>query len=194
MATKELTIEEFMQVMKQMPNRWDRQFAKFCLGLATGVRKEAISNIGKTFGKTTRQNSMGRGVAGVRGMLAGSVQVAVVGNWPGVTIGGPGVPYAAIHEFGGKIAPVNVKYLTIPADPRYVGRRAREFDDLSFVMSGGKAFLISRRNKVIAYVLRDKRHPVKMPPRPYLAPAMETVGNSVETAKQAYKLLNGVVE
>lgn len=44
-----------------------------------------------------------------------------------VTIGSKGVPYAAIHEFGGIIRPMNSRALTIPIAPWAKRHRASDF-------------------------------------------------------------------
>jgi phage gpG-like protein len=184
-----MTVQEFIASMKTMNKGLDRQFAKFTLYVATGVRREAIRNAQRTFNKTQRVNSRGGSVAGVRGGLAGSIQLGIVGRWPGVTIGSPTVPYAAIHEFGGVIR-AKKRFLTIPLDPLFQGRRAREFSTLGFVRVRGNLFLVDKLTGVFAYLLKPS---VRMPARPYLAPAMETIANAPDTEAQAQKLFGGLI-
>lgn len=45
-----------------------------------------------------------------------------------LTVGTRGVPYAAIHEFGGVIRPVRARWLTIPIAPWAKYRRASDFN------------------------------------------------------------------
>ena len=190
MTSQVTSISQFMAILKDMPKNFERQMGRFTEGIATQVSKEAIRNAQRTFGRTQRTNSRGGDLARSRGGLSGSIMLAVVGRWPGVTIGSPTVPYAAIHEFGGVITPKNSRYLTIPMDPYFQGKRAREFN-LSVVPLRGKLYLVQRDTGIFAYILRDQ---VRMPARPYLRPAMETVKNSSETFASAEKLLGGLVQ
>jgi len=95
-----------------------------------------------------------------------------------VQAGGPGVPYAAVHELGtvgkgGEIPSIVPKpprqWLTIPQKDAYVGRRAGEFKgELFFIKAGTIAFLIERQTGDAAYLLVRR---VDIKARPYLAPA-----------------------
>ena len=93
-------------------------------------KENARRNFGRGIGKTAR-------TAGRSGNLRESISISrVSGSEIIVKAGREGVPYAAVHELGtqGKggpiptITPKNSKWLTIPIQAGYVGRRAREFD------------------------------------------------------------------
>lgn len=86
----------------------------------------------------------------------------------GVDIGSFGVPYANIHEFGGRITPKGRKFLTIPQERAFIGRSALNFD-LSFGRLDGKPYLFTKQ-KTAAYRLVRQ---VTIPARPYLRPAFE---------------------
>ena len=86
----------------------------------------------------------------------------------GVLIGSFGVPYAAIHEFGGKINPKRRRFLTIPAEKAFVGRSALNFD-LKFGKLNQKPYLFTQQG-VGAYRLVRQ---VTIPERPYLRPAFK---------------------
>jgi len=93
------------------------------------------------------------------------------------TIGPVGVPYAAIHEFGGKILPKK-KFLAIPLSPVLGpdgGARAKPLDFLGrsrFATLNGKLFLMVKDgDKEEPYLLMKPS--VNMPARPYLRPALE---------------------
>jgi phage gpG-like protein len=192
MATKQTTIREFVMLLGTMSAGFDKQLLRFAHGVATDVRREAIRNGQRTFGMTARNNSRGKAIAPSRGKLVESIMLAVVGQLPGVTIGSPTVPYAAIHEFGGWVKPRNAKYLTIPQDPYFVGKRAREFDLSVVKTKSGKLFLVQKQTGIFAYLLR--REPVRIPPRPYLRPAMELVAGSDRTKLNAEKLLGAFIK
>lgn len=57
---------------------------------------------------------------------------------------------------GGRIRPVNKKFLTIPATAEAYGRRASEFADLRFVILGGRPALVRARQTRISIGGRRK--------------------------------------
>lgn len=94
---------------------------------------------------------------------------------------GSNVIYARIHEEGGEIKPVNVKYLTIPLPAAKtkagVARGgARSYDD-TFVKKSkaGNLIIFQKQGKQIVplFLLRDR--PIEIPERPYLMPALEAI-------------------
>lgn len=105
------------------------------------------------------------------GRLINSIRSKVTNE--GLTVGSYGVPYAAIHEFGGEIAARNARYLTIPMSAEFKGRSAREFSDLFVKRIGNRAYLV-RQNEggglQFCYMLRER---VTMPARPFMKPAVE---------------------
>lgn len=178
-----LTILQFVQALKEAENDFDRLSLQLAYMIADEVRAHAIRNVDKTFGKG-QFSGAGASVAaykkGASGALRNSIILEMVGRYPGVTAGGPGVPYAAIHEYGGTIVPKNVQWLTIPARPAYVGHRAKEFN-LHFVARGPRfAELLTDDTDAVAYYLVKK---VTIPPRPYMQPAIEEVTNEANMAK-----------
>ena len=86
----------------------------------------------------------------------------------GVEIGAFVVPYARIHEFGGRITPKARKFLTIPQERAFVGRSALNFD-LSFGRLDGKPYLFTQEGRAAYRLVRQ----VTIPERPYMRPAFE---------------------
>lgn len=93
------------------------------------------------------------------------------------TIGPVGVPYGAIHEFGGTILPKK-KFLAIPLDPvkgpdGVARAKPLDFRGRSrFAVLNGKLFLMVKEGDTwTPYFLMKPS--VKMPDRPYLRPALE---------------------
>lgn len=105
-------------------------------------------------------------------------------------VGGGGVgevPYASIHEHGGVIRPKNGKWLAIPVGPALKGGKnggagmwPRDIPDLHYLeLHAGRKAMLAKR------VGRGKRaqlqpwfilvRSVRMPTRPYLAPAVDAV-------------------
>ena len=84
----------------------------------------------------------------------------------GVLIGSFGVPYARIHEYGGRILPKRRRFLTIPQEKAFIGRSALNFD-LNFGRLGGKPYLFTKDGTAAYRLVRQ----VVIPERPYLRPA-----------------------
>jgi phage gpG-like protein len=159
-------------------------------GMASDLKKKTQGNIKEIFNNTARANFAGKAVAGSKGSLMNSVALIMGERHADVEVGGLGVPYARIHEFGGIIRPRRTKYLTIPAEPRWVGKRAKEFGGLldyelvededgkfrpALVLAAdlpvkGKRKVIKRDSVVFWLVKR-----VQMPARPYLKPAFDLI-------------------
>jgi phage gpG-like protein len=143
------------------------------LDLQNQLRNKVIENIGKTFGNKTKASSGYK--SGRSGNLKNSVQVMQKSDfaWK-LTVGSAQVPYAAIHEYGGEIRPKKAKWLTIPMDDAAIGHYAREFENLTFVLSKkkeGTAYLFSDAH-LLMYLLVKK---VRMPKRPYIQPACDEI-------------------
>lgn len=172
--------------------------------LSSAIRVQVIKNADATFNKTQRENSKGKAQAGSKGSLRNSVSIIADNGRFGVQVGGPSAPYAAIHEYGGIITPKNAKYLTVPAGPKYVGKRAREFD-LQFIQfkSGAKALVLKsaleilagRKNvggklpkDAVAFWLRDS---VTMPKRPYIEPAIQEVLSNAKWVSRIVQTTGG---
>lgn len=152
--------------------------ATYVLGRAKEYAKQNFTGRGP--GKTARTK-------GRSGSLMRSIQMARLGDTSFVvTAGGPGVPYARVHELGtvgkGGVLPTIVpkpprKYLTIPLLGKYVGRRATEFDLNFFKSKNGKFAFLSDNRGNLAYLLLKR---VDIPARPYLEPAAKDVGKQTD--------------
>lgn len=159
-----------------MQNEMDQSRIKqerLLFDIASYVTRQAKQHCKENFGRGIGRTARTRGRSGA---LMNSIRMARVDNSSVmVTAGGNGVPYAAIHEHGGVVKPVNVNWLTIPRFPKYVGRRAREFA-LHFEQ---------RKNSKVAWLVDDHRNyayllvkRVTIPARPYLEPAVNDVSNN----------------
>jgi phage gpG-like protein len=147
------------------------------------AKAHAKTNFGRGIGRTAR-------TAGRSGALMRSISMARLNDKQIiVTAGGEGVPYAGVHEMGTKgkggtlpsIVPKPPrKWLTIPINSDYVGRRAKEFDLVFFKKNERLAFLADREDK-LAYLLLKK---VDIPPRPYLQPAAAEAGKDAEIKRR----------
>lgn len=94
-----------------------------------------------------------------------------------------GVPYAAIHEYGGTITPKSAKNLTIPTDNnrRADGSAIMTAKELfssgkSFVRNG-TAFMTESKGKIVPMFLLRKS--VKIPARPYIRPALAATKDDI---------------
>jgi phage gpG-like protein len=96
-----------------------------------------------------------------------------------VSVGPRNVQYAAIHEFGGTIRPVNAKYLAIPVTKaaRYAGSPRRFGGKLHAQMVAGGGALVDE-NGDIQYALKKS---VTIPARPYVRPAVDEHGMDAVT-------------
>jgi phage gpG-like protein len=99
-----------------------------------------------------------------------------------VTLGSYGLPYGAIHEFGGLIK-AKKKWLTIPNHPTSKGLRVRNYPKKLFRprnKTGGFYNVLAfqkkkatKKNKAVIQVVYALKKSVKIPPRPYLALALQ---------------------
>lgn len=192
------TMQQFFRELAQVEDDTKRAVMRFQFELATKIAEQTQDNIKRVFGEKkdskarSEITSMSRGrTARTQGRGGGLMRsVALTGEAGGkisVTVGGLGAPYAVIHEFGGRIR-AKKRFLTIPLGPKYVGKRAREFD---LVMDEdddwGLVLRENTRRGKIAYLLRRS---VNIPARPYFKPAVDSVtqGDS-ELRKMMIKLL-----
>ena len=171
------TLKHLTDDLTELGNGGVRKIIKKVL-VAGSLRAEAQAKLNATSG----------GLNARTGRLRASIQ-AGVHEQPGHTEmflraggnvkGGAQVKYARIHEYGGIVTPKNSKYLTIPVGPALTGAgvnriSARDVPGLTFARSaGGKLMLGKSKGKrgefEVWYLLRTS---VKIPPRPYLGPAM----------------------
>jgi phage gpG-like protein len=168
----EMSLQKFIKLMASETDDLQRRIMQFQFELGTKIRERMILNADSQFGKV-RGKPWSRPVSGA---LRRSIQMQAEDRQIVITAGGPGVPYAAIHEFGGVIKPRRRLWLTVPAKEKYVRRRAREFA-LQFIeiKPGRLAALIDPRAPVgdqVAYWLVKR---VTIPPRPYFVPAVRQV-------------------
>ena len=123
---------------------------------------------------TTRLNvRTGRLRASIQGTVeqdgGGSFSIVLRAGTPD----GGRVPYARIHEEGGTIRPKRGRFLKIPVGPALTGAGVSRLPpgrngDFRFVPTPRGGVLVGRDGKVW-YVLRRE---VRIPARPYLAPAL----------------------
>lgn len=159
-------IDKFEKTMRM-------KMLQLSLDFQNQLRNKVIENIGKTFGKQNKGTSGYK--SGRSGNLKNSVQVMQKSDfaWK-LTVGSAQVPYAAIHEYGGVIEQKKAKWLTIPMADEARGHYAREFENLTFVLSKKKedtAYLFSDAH-LLMYLLVKK---VRMPARPYVQPACDEI-------------------
>lgn len=212
--TVSASMQQFVADLRACESRIERSILQFQYQLGIAVVKQTQLNIRRTFGKgqqmpdyparqaiTERVYGRSARRSGRGGGLHGSVMLEYEGRSVSVSVGGPGVPYAAAHEQGATITPRTAKYLTIPYNPPFAGTRAREHD-LKFargvIVNGepiGAALLlrgahVGRDGSVfesqVAFVLRKK---VTIPPRPYFEPAVLAVTRGPEMRQRMMTLL-----
>lgn len=174
------------------------QFGAALARLGTeGVRQAAVATaeeVGLRVVREAKLNLSGRVLRVGSGRLRASAQstVSVTGEKVETVarVGGGGVgevPYAAIHEHGGVIRPKRGRFLAIPMGPALKGGREggagmwpRDIPGLRFIpiKGGAQGMLVKRMGKgknagfvPWFHLVRQ----VRMPKRPYLAPAVETV-------------------
>lgn len=100
---------------------------------------------------------------------------------------------AAIHEYGCDIKPVRAKYLTVPCNPKAVGKKAGDFRNLFFhELDDGSKWLVRRkgRNK-LEFMFALMTH-VKIPERSFLRAGFDKCHKKV--LKKAERLLPLVME
>lgn len=200
------SIRRFIQELEQVRDKTLQAMMRFQLELGIKIQAQTQDNIKATFGRgrgprselTQRAYGSTARRAGRGGGLFQSVNLErTQGGAVTVSVGGPGVPYAAIHEFGGTVLPVTAKFLTIPFQPKYAGARAGEFN-LQFGVDPAWGRVLVRagarqgvdglyEDSDIAYVLRRS---ATIPPRPYFQPAVEKVTQN-ESVRETMRRLIG---
>jgi len=184
-VTDYLTMQEWIKYIKLQKDGLDKKREHLLYDVAAFVTKMAKLNAKQTFGlgvsDRKRINDIGLSArtSGRSGALMRSIHPERIGPQEIIVMaGGPGVPYAATHEYGtigkGGTMPTifpKKKFLTIPMWDKYVGKRATQFN-LRFEMIRGtdKGMLIENfgTKPKMAYLLLRK---VDIKPRPYLKPA-----------------------
>jgi len=112
--------------------------------------------------------------------IIGKVYAATGGKYP---------PHPKIHEIGAVIKPKRGKFLKIPLDPvlqTFDGKKLYPKKDELFVLktSSGKLMLFRKDTKEPVFNLVPS---VRIPARPYMAPAVE------KTKKKVYEILGEIV-
>lgn len=200
---KDPSIIRFLAELKETESGIEQAIKRFQLSLGLAILKQVQTNIKAAFGKDrvadghpgksaiTERGYGGSARRGGRGGgLFGSAELAVRDGQVTVTVGGPGAPYAAIHETGGVITPKRAQWLTLPFNARFAGTRAREHDlrfargvktDVPGFEEIGAALILrgarQRRDGFVAasrigYILAKR---VTIPARPYFQPAVDAV-------------------
>lgn len=173
------SVHEAFEKLKQVRDQTLKSMLQFQFEVAIGLRSQIQKNILDTFGSDkpdrspiTRMSIGGTArTSGRGGALFNSVIIEQSGKNLAVSIGGVGVPYANIHEYGGTIFPKNARFLTIPLSSDYRGRRAREFD-LIVERDPTWGLVLATRDGKLAYALRRK---ATIPARPYVQPAINKI-------------------
>ncbi len=188
-------LTEFFRDLEKVKDKHMRAMLRFKFGLAQDIQFKAQDNVLKNFGAGRGKKSpltiqaygnsarrTGRG-----GALFNSIMIEKQGDNLSVTAGGLGVPYAAIHEYGGVIIPKKAKMLTIPFSSRFAGTRAKEFNLYMDEDDKWGLVLKMRGDDSIAFLLRRKS---TIRARPYLGPAVQKATAS-ERVRQLMLLYMG---
>lgn len=158
-------IGTFLKQIEKEQNKLVQNIKKTIFGLAVDVRSQTMRNI------RDRLNKSGTST----GNLLNSTSVELENGEPIVTVGGSAVPYAAAHEFGATIIPRDVKWLTIPNGRENAGKKAREYNNLTFrLINPQLGALIDKNSKQVIFWLKKQ---VKIKKKSYLTDAAETVMN-----------------
>lgn len=208
------SMRAFIEDLRQVEDKTQRAILRFQYEVGVAIVRRTQERIKATFGQgrqmagyAARQALTERAYGGSArrsgrgGGLMNSVVLAREGESIGVSVGGPGVPYAAAHEEGATITPRNSRFLTIPFGPRFAGTRAREHA-LRFAMGVmvdgepvGAALILrgavqAKDGSVsadnVAFVLRRR---VTIPARPYFAPAIDEATRGPELRTKIMELL-----
>ena len=150
----------FDKTVKAMPKSLERAVKKSLVV----IKSSALRNL--TGGNPLNVNT---------GRLRGSVQfVLKPGKNPSGHVG-PNVRYDSIHETGGTIRPVRAKFLTIPF-PGVKGR-ARDYQN-TFI---AKSVIFQKLAGGGIKPLFSLKKSVRIPKRPYMAPALKKNINRIES-------------
>ena len=103
-----------------------------------------------------------------------------------------------LHYNGGTVTPKVAKWLTIPAAPEAYGHRAREFDDLYFVLTKRRDLALLKRGSKVMYWLKKETthqpdHTVIPDERAYYAQASVTVNRVCEALRSGRRTVGGAI-
>jgi phage gpG-like protein len=155
----------------------DKAMTKALAALSPENRRKAMKRGGVVLEGWIKVNIQKQGLIDT-GNLRGAVS-AENDSDDVVSVGPRNVSYAAIHEFGGTIRPVNAKYLAIPVTKaaRYAGSPRRFGGRLHFQTVAGGGALVDEDGD-IQYSLKRS---VTIPARPYVRPAVDEHGKDAVT-------------
>lgn len=188
------SMKDFFKELRAVQDKSLRELLQLRYVVAQRILEEAQENVKANFGGgnvseiTLRARGSSARRSGRGGGLLGSGHLERGSNGAiDVVFGGPGVPYAAIHEYGGVIRPKNSRFLTIPFAPQYSGKRAREFSlKMGFDPEHGR--VLKTTGGEIAYLLRER---VTIPERPYLKPARDKVAKDKIISAMLKRMMDG---
>ncbi len=171
-----VTINQFLDIYKQETDDFQKKVKRIIFNICSDVQLNAIRNVDRLLNKT---KNLTASKAGSRGNLRNSIKLK--GDTRGIPFveAGEGLSYAAIHEFGGLIRPVEKEWLTIPAIPENYGKTAKE-------VGQGVQLLFHMVNPQLAYLFEPfpnkqirihfwLKKEVNMPATHYLGLAGESV-------------------
>ncbi len=195
-----VTINQFLESYKKETSDFNKKMKRVIFNICSDVQLQAIRNVDRLLNKS---KGLKRKRAGSRGSLRNSIKLKgdTRENTPFVEAG-EGLSYAAIHEFGGIIRPVQKKWLTIPVSQEAFGHTAEEVSKMIVgkkgkkgqYKSGGLIFKMINPSLAMLYeqvsLLRIKVHfwlkkEVHMPARSYLGSAgIEIMKNQKQYVNQ----------
>ncbi len=182
-----VTINQFLDIYKQETNDFEKKLKRIIFNICSDVQLQAIRNVDRLLNKT---KGLGRKKAGSRGGLRNSIKLK--GNTREGTPfveAGEGLSYAAIHEFGGMIKPVEKQWLTIPISEEAFGHTAREVDATLKGLKKKLIFKMSNPSTAILFEILGKKgegiklhfllkKQVNMPATSYLGSAGDQIMNN----------------
>lgn len=123
-----VTINQFLESYKKETSDVNKKMKRIVFNICSDVQLFAIRNVDRLLNKT---KALKKRKAGSRGSLRNSIKLKsdTRKDLPFVEAG-EGLSYAAIHEFGGIIRPVQKKWLTIPVSEEAFGRTAMEVSQM----------------------------------------------------------------
>jgi phage gpG-like protein len=180
------SLEDFHALVMNSKSRVIRSYGKALIIVSQDARKYAVENATSQFKGNER---IGRRLTG---QLLSKIRITYEtspSSLPKAFVGVHGIPYGAIHEFGGTIVPKKAKNLWVKVDYKdeYKRMTPREFMEAKrFKDVGGDSYQIiktKKRNLIAAKITKLGRGKVKIrplfvlrkkvtiPARPYLRPA-----------------------
>jgi len=174
-----LTVQEMSAYVLTIASRNQSAMAHALIDTMQQAHKFSLQNYKDQF--------KGRGGRRLSGRLANSIYVGYPqGEELTAELGVRDIPYGAIHEFGGDIAPVNAKYLWIKTEDAWKSGKFKRFTPKEFYAAAKKKSspyfyktngkkgmaAIEKLNGQILPLFWLTQH-VKIPKRPYLTPAIE---------------------